>query len=107
MGQRKYPPLTPSEVIAILKALGFSKKHQEGSHAQYECPRTGEYLRSIVTVDVAYREFDDTLIQSMIRNSNRSRELFYAATNRTATKPLVPFLTLSSSTDPKQYPLVL
>jgi predicted RNA binding protein YcfA (HicA-like mRNA interferase family) len=101
MGQRRYPPLTPSEVVAILKALGFSKKHQEGAHAQYECAKTSEHARSVVTVDIAYREFDDMLMQSMIRQSNRSREMFYGATKRTAKKASVPFLKLSPSTDPE------
>jgi predicted RNA binding protein YcfA (HicA-like mRNA interferase family) len=84
MGKRKYPPLTPSEVIAILTSLGFVKVRQDGSHAHYEHAPAGEYPRSIVTVDMAYSEFSDDLIKSMIRQSNRSREVFYGATKRTA-----------------------
>jgi len=97
MGKRKYPPLTPSEVTAVLAALGFTKARQDGSHAQYERAASGEYPRSIVTVDVAYPEFDDALIKSMIRQSNRSREMFYGATKRTARKASVPFLKLTSA----------
>ena len=33
---KSYPPLTPQEVIDILKARGFEFKTQKGSHAQYE-----------------------------------------------------------------------
>lgn len=91
MGQRKYPPLTPDEVVAILTSLGFFKARSEGSHAQYEHPATDKYPRSIVTVDTAYSEFDDSLIKSMIRQSNRSREMFYGATKRTARKAAVKF----------------
>jgi predicted RNA binding protein YcfA (HicA-like mRNA interferase family) len=99
MGHRRYPPLTPSEVAAILKALRFNVVRQAGSHAQYECPRNDQYPRSIVTVDTAYREFDDQMMQNMIRQSNRSREAFYGATKRTARKASVPFLKLTTETD--------
>src|ERR1700733_12941088 len=99
MGQRRYPPLTPSEVVAILTAHRFSKKHEVGTHVQYECPRTAEHPRSVVTVDVGYREFDDDLIKSMIRQSNRSREQFYGATKRSAKKANVPLLKLSPSSE--------
>jgi predicted RNA binding protein YcfA (HicA-like mRNA interferase family) len=97
MGQRRYPTLTPAEVVAILKAHKFSKKNEVGTHAQYECSKTSEYPRSVVTVDMGYREFDDGLIKNMIRQSNRSRELFYGATKRTASRASVPFLKLIPS----------
>jgi predicted RNA binding protein YcfA (HicA-like mRNA interferase family) len=97
MGKRKYPPLTPSEVIAILTSLGFAKARQDGSHAHYEHAAAGKYPRSVVTVDVARSEFDDGLIKSMILQSNRSREIFYGATKRTARKASVPFLKLTSA----------
>lgn len=91
MGQRKYPPLKPAEVVAILGILGFEKVREDGSHAHFECPATNEYPRSVVTVDTGYSEFDESLIKGMIRQSNRSRELFYGATKRTAAKASVPF----------------
>jgi len=100
MGQRKYPPLTPDEVIAILKGLKFAHKRTTGSHEQYECIGNEIYPRSVVTVDTAHAEFDDDLVKSMIRQSNRSREEFYGATKRTARKAAVPFLRLSVSTEP-------
>jgi predicted RNA binding protein YcfA (HicA-like mRNA interferase family) len=99
MGQRKYPPLTPSEVAAILTSLGFTKVREESSHAHYECRAAGKYPRSIVTVDTGYSEFDDTLIKSMIRQSNRPREIFYGATKRTARKAAVQFVKLAASVD--------
>ncbi len=99
MGQRKYPPLTPSEVVAILTAHVFTKKNEEGTHAQYEHPKTDEHPRSVVTVDMGYREFDDGIIKSMIRQSNLTREQFYGATKRTAKKASVPVLKLSHSVE--------
>lgn len=65
MGQRKYPPLTPSEVKAILKILGFTKDRQDGSHEQHECPAIAEFPRSVVTVDVGYKEFDTKMMQAL------------------------------------------
>lgn len=59
MGQRSYPPLKPREVLAILRSLGFSFKRQDGSHAQYERAADGTRRRSVVTVDMAIREFGE------------------------------------------------
>jgi predicted RNA binding protein YcfA (HicA-like mRNA interferase family) len=99
MGQRKYPPLTPSEIIAILKNLGFSKARVESSHEHHERPACPLYPRSIVTVDTNYREFDESRIKTMIRQSNRTREEFYGATKGTARKASVQFLKLAPSVD--------
>jgi predicted RNA binding protein YcfA (HicA-like mRNA interferase family) len=102
MGQRRYPPLTGSEVTAILLALGFTKARTESSHEQYECAAGGGYPRSIVTLDTNYRDFDETRIKTMIRQSNRSREMFYGATKGTARKASVPHLKLiTPTTDPE------
>ena len=91
MGQRRFPPLTPDEVEAILRACGFEKKRQEGSHAQWERAADGRRLRSIVTVDVPRAEVREDLMKSMIRQSNLTREEFYSATKRTARKASVGF----------------
>jgi predicted RNA binding protein YcfA (HicA-like mRNA interferase family) len=99
MGQRKHPPLTLSEVIAILRGLGFAEARREGSHAQYECRESKHYPRSIVTVDMGYRDFDESRIKTMIRQSNRTREQFYGATKGTARKASVQFGRLATSTD--------
>jgi predicted RNA binding protein YcfA (HicA-like mRNA interferase family) len=89
MGKRKYPPLTPSEVIAILGALGFSEKNRVGDHRQYEREADGARPRSIVTVDMGQKDFDDFLLSSMVRQSNFSRDEFYGATKRTARRASV------------------
>lgn len=86
MGQRKYPPLTPSEVVDILRALGFTKRGQEGSHAQYFKAKDSARPASLVTVDMHYDQFDNDLMKSMIGQSNYRREEFYGATKATARK---------------------
>jgi len=91
MGQRRFPPLTPGEVEAILRARGFEKKRQDGSHAQWERAADAQRLRSVVTVDVSRSEFREELMKSMIRQSNPTREEFYSATKRPALKAGVPF----------------
>ena len=63
MGQRKYPPLTPSEVKAVVLSLGFKHARTHGAHAHYERQTIGKFPRSIVTVDEHYPEFDDDLIK--------------------------------------------
>ena len=92
MGQRKYPPLTQSEVVAILRTLGFTMVREESSHAHYEAQACKVYPRSLVTVDTKYREFDDERIKNMIQQSKRSRDLFYGATKGTARKAGVAFV---------------
>ena len=99
MGQRKYPPLTPAEVVAILTKLRFKKVREEGSHAHFEHPADGNHPRSVVTVDMGYGEFDDALIKSMIRQSNRTREEFYGATKRSARRAAVRFIELPDTAD--------
>jgi len=81
---KKYPPLTPAEVIKILSKRGFILKATEGSHAQYEGKIKGEIRK--VTVDKAEKEFDDFLIKSMIRQSGLNREEFYCTIRNTALK---------------------
>ena len=92
MGKRAYPPLTPSEVIAILTALGFTKRGQEGSHAQYVRLADEKRRASLVSVDTHYREFSDDLMHSMVRQSGFDRKEFYGATKHTARRASVPFV---------------
>jgi predicted RNA binding protein YcfA (HicA-like mRNA interferase family) len=92
MGKRSYPPLTPSDVIAILTALGFAKRGQTGSHAQYVRPGDGGRKTALVSVDVHYKEFDDKLMHAMVRQSEFSRQEFYGATKHTARRACVPFM---------------
>lgn len=96
MGQRKYPPLTGSEIGAILIALGFKKVRTESSHEHYECPAGNGYPRSVVTLDTNYRDFDESRIKTMIRQSNRPRDAFYGATKGTARKASVPHLRINA-----------
>jgi predicted RNA binding protein YcfA (HicA-like mRNA interferase family) len=97
MGRRAYPPLTPDQVISILTALGFSKKGQVGSHAQYYRPADQNRKAALVTVDTHYKEFDDDLMHSMVRQSLFDRKAFYGATKETARRASVPFLSPSPS----------
>lgn len=99
MGQRKYPPLTPAEVESILRALKFEYKRQEGSHRHYERQKDDTHPRSIVTVDMTVKEFDDFLIKSMVRQSNFTREQFYGATKRTAKRASVKQFVLNVTTE--------
>jgi len=80
---RKYPPLTPADVIAILKALGFQMVITKGSHQKWRRTTDREYN---VTVDLHYPEYYDDLIKSMIAQSGVDREQFYGATKKTAKK---------------------
>ncbi len=81
---RKYPPLTPREVIAILQARGFDYDHSRGSHEYYSGVLKGK--RRFVTVDKSYKEFDIDRIKDMIDQSGMTREEFYGSTRRTAKK---------------------
>ena len=81
---KKYPPLTYSEVIAILKANDFELKATKGSHEQWEGSIKGATKK--VTVDKAYPEYDSFLMSSMIRQSALSRDDFYCSLKNTAKK---------------------
>lgn len=84
MGNRKYPPLKQSEMVAILVALGF-RKVRHGEHPCYEREADATRDRKIVPVD-DYEEFDQTLIKLMIHQSGFNRDEFYGATKATARK---------------------
>jgi predicted RNA binding protein YcfA (HicA-like mRNA interferase family) len=86
MGKRRHPPLSPSEVIGILQALGFDLKRQTGSHQHYEGLAEDGETRKIVTVDTSVDEFWQDIVKSMIRQSGWSREKFYGATRKTGKK---------------------
>jgi len=72
----KMPLLTPREVEANLKGLGFSFKNQVGSHRQYEKAATATRKRAVVTVDVGYQQFSKEGMKRMIRQSGYSKEEF-------------------------------
>ena len=79
---KKFPPLTPQQVIQILTTKKFQFDRQKGSHAQYVHPISGR----TVTVDMKEKEFGITLMKSMIHQSGLSREEFYGATKETTKK---------------------
>lgn len=81
---KKYPPLTPREVIQILKALEFDHKRTTGDHEHYEKRHSGK--RHLVTVDTGANQFDAHYLKSIISQSGYSRNQFYGATPRTAKK---------------------
>lgn len=81
---KKYPPLTDTEVVAILKALGFGYSHSEGGHDFYKAAHSGKAWK--VTVDPKASPFGDFLLKSMIAQSGYSRDQFYRATKKTAKK---------------------
>lgn len=81
---KRYPPLTPDEVIRILQARGFAYDYSRGSHDYYKGIIRG--IARIVTVDRHYREFDVKFIRFMLDQSGLTREEFYGSTERTAKK---------------------
>jgi predicted RNA binding protein YcfA (HicA-like mRNA interferase family) len=81
---RKYPPLTPREIVAILQARGFVQEHTRGSHTYYVGTVRGRRHR--VTVDMAYRDFSVDRIKDIIDQSGMTRVEFYGSTKRTARK---------------------
>ena len=81
---KKYPPLTPEEVIRILKERSFTYTRTTGSHEQYEGIVRGK--RRSVVVDLHYGQFTVKLIKYMIGQSGLTREEFYGSTKRTAKK---------------------
>ena len=81
---KKYPPLTDTEVVAILSKLGFQYSHSEGGHDFYKATHSGKAWK--VTVDPKASPFNDFLLKSMIAQSGYSRDQFYGATKKTAKK---------------------
>jgi len=81
---KKYPPLSTSEVVAILNALGFWYSHSTGGHDFYKATHSGRNWK--VTVDPKESPFNDFLLKSMISQAGVSRDQFYAATKSTARK---------------------
>ena len=81
---KRYPPLTPAEVITILLARGFILDRTRGSHNYYNGRVRGR-LRH-VTVSAHYAEFSVERIQDMIAQSGLTRDEFYGSTRDTARK---------------------
>lgn len=82
---RGYPPLTVAEVLDILAALGFTfHRHGRGDHDVWIGKKETRVYS--VTVDMGAGQFDEYLIQSMVKQAGVGREVFYCATPRTARK---------------------
>jgi predicted RNA binding protein YcfA (HicA-like mRNA interferase family) len=84
MGKRKYPPLKYAQVIAILKALGFSPV-RHGDHEVWERPASATMPRKVIPVD-DYPEFEEKLLKRMIPQTGFTRQQFYGACKDTAKK---------------------
>ena len=83
---RGWPPLKLREIRGILKSLGFTlrKTQSGGSHECWELVRDDR--RYFVHVDLAYPEFDKTLIKRMVIQAGTNKRGFYGATKKTAKK---------------------
>ncbi len=81
---RKYPPLTPDEVVRILRVRGFDYDRSRGSHEYYKGIIRG--VPRMVTVDLHYRELDARMIRFLISQSGLTHEEFYGSTKQTAKK---------------------
>ncbi|MFN8435076.1 MAG: hypothetical protein U0V18_13705 [Anaerolineales bacterium] len=84
MGQRKYPPLTPEEIVAILIARGFILHHTRGDHRFYYMIVRGE--KRIMQVDMGNPAYTDNWLKLVIKETGMSREDFYCSTTSTAKK---------------------
>jgi predicted RNA binding protein YcfA (HicA-like mRNA interferase family) len=72
----KLPLLTPREVRANLRALGFVHKRTCGSHEQWVRQATVTHAWARVTVDVGPTQYSKRLMKMMIRESLLSAEEF-------------------------------
>lgn len=72
-----HPPLTCRQIKAILTALGFEPRPQNGtSHEQWV--KTQDGRRYKVTVDCPKAPFSQNLIESMARQAGVHKKVFYA-----------------------------
>ena len=81
---KKFPPLTRSEIIEILRARGFMFIRRKSTHLHYE--GTTHKKKRLATVDDGIDEYSDDLLKSIIGQSGLSREEFYCSTKSTAKK---------------------
>jgi predicted RNA binding protein YcfA (HicA-like mRNA interferase family) len=84
MGPRKYPPLTPSEIISILLARGFTFHHSSGDHNYYVHVVRG--VKKIAQVDTGNPQYTNTWISLIMEQAGMTREEFYCSTKTTAKK---------------------
>lgn len=84
MGTRKYPPLTPREIEAILIARGFSLHKMAGDHRFYIHNVKGK--KKIAQIDMGNPLYEGNLIKSILKETGLSRDEFYRSTKSTAKK---------------------
>lgn len=84
MGQRKYPPLTPQEIISILIARGFVLHHTKGDHRYYVHTVKGK--KRIMQIDMGNPAYSDRWLKLVIDETGMTREDFYKSTTSTAKK---------------------
>jgi len=84
MGNRRYPPLTPGQIIQVLIARGFVLDHTKGDHRYYQKIINGRKL--IVQVDMGCPLYGPDLMPMVLGESKLSRDDFYASTKSTAKK---------------------
>lgn len=75
MPPRKYLPLTPDEVIQILKGLGFVHKRTTGDHAQWE--GMVKEIRRVSTVQLIRGTYSTERMKRLIENLGLTPEEFY------------------------------
>ena len=84
MGQRKYPPLTTAEIIAILLARGFTFHKSSGDHNYYFHTVRGQ--KRIAQVDTGNPLYTETVIKLVLQQSGLTRDELYCSTKNTAKK---------------------
>jgi predicted RNA binding protein YcfA (HicA-like mRNA interferase family) len=87
---KKYPPLTSTQVEAILRANKFIYSHSRGDHKYYY----GVIKKKSRTVTLKMRidVYSNDLLKYMIAQSGLTREEFYGSTKETAKKIGVKFI---------------
>lgn len=84
MGNRRYPPLTPSEIIQILEIRGFVLDSKRGDHRYYIKVVDEKKFRP--QVDMGCPSYNSELIKLLLSETGLSREEFYGSTKSTAKK---------------------
>lgn len=84
MGQRRYPPLKPKEIVDILLSRGYEYDHNQGDHEFYTREVKGK--KHMAQVDMKIPEYNSYWIKMVILESGMTRKQFYMSTKKTAKK---------------------
>lgn len=82
MSGRKYLPLTPDELIRVLKAFGVQKQRIRGDHEQWEGTIKG--VRRVSTVQLIHGEYSTERMKRLIENLGLTTHEFYRADSKIA-----------------------